>query len=292
MLKIKVYAKINLSLDITGKRADGYHLLDSVFSSVSLYDVITFEKRKDSEVVIEYVDGRKYEKDIAKKAGEIIVKTYGLSGVNVLIEKNIPEKSGVGGSSADAAGVIYGICHLNELDIEDILDEDIMSVGSDVKFMLYGGTRRVFGVGEEISTPIEHKKMDFLLLTDQFGVDTAKSYKTYSYGYNRFNNQKLVKKLLSEDTIGASEYFSNALYDSSSKLNKLIDEKIFLIEKVGGKAFMTGSGSGVVGFFDSEEKAKTAKKELTELNNGKFGVFYLNNTNKGIEILDCEVVYK
>ncbi len=290
MLKLKVYAKINLSLDITGKREDGYHLLDSVFSSVSLFDVITLNKRCDDKITVEYFDKRSYENDIAKKSAEMMVKRYGLKGADIYIEKNIPEKSGLGGSSADASGVIFGMAKMNGLEVEDILDEDLAKVGSDVKFMLYGGTRRVSGVGEVISTEIYTKPLCFALLTDSEGVDTAKSYKTYSYGYNRFDNKSLVKKLIKGDNDGASEHFCNALYDSSSRLNPLIDEKIALIEKVGGKAFMTGSGSGVLGYFSDEESTKTAIKEILTLNNGKFGVFYVNFINKGIEILDSDIV--
>ncbi len=285
MFKIKVNAKINLSLDITGKRADGYHLLDMVMTSINLYDVITFSKREDKKVTVKYTSGINYKNDVAIKSANMLIEKYGFTGADIVIEKNIPEKSGLGGSSADSSGVIFGLCKLNNFPIEKLKVEDILSIGSDVYYMLYGGARRVQGTGEILSKPIKMDRLNFVLLTDNLGVDTALSYKTYNYGFNRFENDKLIEKLEKGDNT-ASNYFCNALYDSSRLLNENIDKKMHILEDLGAKAFMTGSGSGVLGYFDSENSINLVKKVLQTKCNKKYDIFYVNNTNNGIEIFE------
>lgn len=285
-LKLKVYAKLNLSLDITGIREDGYHLLDTVMTSISLADTITFKKRQDRRINISYLNGENYPRDIAKKAGDMLVKEYGFFGADIVIEKNIPEKSGLGGSSADASGVIFGLSRLNGCDIEAVRLEDILSVGSDVYYMLYGGLRRVFGVGDIISTSVECQTMDFLLLTDTEGVDTKKSYQSYNFGFNRFDNKSLMLELVRNDPVKAAVFFKNALYDSSRLLNSYIDEKTALLSDCDCRAFMTGSGSGVAGFFLDKAKMEEAYCRIKSDTNRKFEVFCVNSRNNGIEILE------
>ena len=286
MFKIKVNSKINLSLDITGKRADGYHLLDMVVTSINLYDIITFTKRNDKKVTVKYSNNISYKNDVAIKSANMLIEKYGFTGADIYIEKNIPEKSGLGGSSADSSGVIFGLCKLNNYPIENIKIEDILSIGSDVYFMLFGGVRRVMGTGEIISKPIKMDTLNFVLLTDNLGVDTALSYKTYKYGYNRFDNDKLIEKLEKGDS-KACNYFVNALYDSSRLINKNIDEKMKILKDLGAKkVFMTGSGSGVLGYFDSEKNIREIKQVLQDRCNKKYDIFYVNNTDKGIEIFN------
>lgn len=286
MFKIKVNAKINLSLDITGKQPNGYHLLDMVMSSVNLYDVITFVKRKDKQITVKYSNGISFDNDIALKTAKMLVDKYNFCGADIFIEKHIPEKSGLGGSSADSSGVIFGLCRLNDYPIKNINLQDIMKLGSDVYYMLYGGTRRVQGTGDIISDLIITPNLNFVLLTDNNGVDTATSYKTYKYGYNRFDNDTLIDKLQKGDS-NFSDYFCNALYDSSRLLNENIDRKMDILRNAGAtKVFMTGSGSGVLGYFDSNDSINSAKEKLQTACKGKYGIFYLNNTNIAIDIFE------
>lgn len=281
---LKVNAKINLSLDITGKQENGYHTLDMVMTSINLSDYITLTKRQDKCLNVRYKDGRVYTNDIAKKAGNMLIEKYDIFGADIVIEKHIPEKSGLGGSSSDASGVIFGLAKLNNLPLENIDIKDVLAIGSDCPYMLYGGTRRVLGLGEQISSKIDLEPMHFVLLTDDVGVDTAKAYKTYCYGYNRFNNTLLIEKILKGEC-ELQGLFTNSLYDSSRLLNPAIDDKINLLKRAGCvDAFMTGSGSGVVGYYKLEP-TKDEKAILQSIVNGKYGIYYINNVNTGIEIL-------
>ena len=133
-VRVKAYAKLNLTLGITGKER-GYHLLDSLVCSVDLYDLITLKKRKDRLVTVE-MHGRDtellpFEENNAVKAAESYIDFFGTSGVDIAVYKNIPLGAGMGGSSADAAGVIRGLGRLYGRGSEEELKSLADALGSD-----------------------------------------------------------------------------------------------------------------------------------------------------------------
>ena len=152
----KAYAKLNLSLDILGRREDGYHLMRMVMQSVSLFDLVTLE-------VIPGASGIHLEcsapeipcdsRNLAWKATERLLEAAGIqAAVHISIEKNIPSQAGMAGGSADAAAVLAG---LNEMLGDPLPKERLyetgLSVGADVPFCMAGGTKLVEGIGERIS---------------------------------------------------------------------------------------------------------------------------------------------
>ena len=146
-LKIKAAAKINLSLSVTGRREDGYHNIDTVMQSVSLYDVLTVIKADKITVECGEMSG---EKNIAFKAARLFfehIETDG--GAFIQIEKNIPEEAGLGGGSADAAAVLAGLDRIYNTGLSyETLKALAVRLGADVPFMLRGGTARATGIGE------------------------------------------------------------------------------------------------------------------------------------------------
>lgn len=150
MLKIKACAKINLSLDITGIRADGYHLLNSVMQSVDLFDEITIKKQEKGIKISSSSKELGNENDICYKAASLFFEKSGVDGgaeINVI--KNIPLSAGLGGGSADAAAVLLGLNKLysNPLNQGNLL-ELALRLGADVPYFLYGGTVIASGIGE------------------------------------------------------------------------------------------------------------------------------------------------
>ncbi len=146
----KANAKINLTLDIVGKRQDGYHLVDMIMQSVSLYDTVTVEKSDNGITVNSSDNTLGGEDDITYKAAKLFFKNSAVSGgANISIIKNIPVAAGLGGGSSNAAAVllllnqIYG----NPLTTEK-LEEISVKLGADVPFFLHGGTISVTGIGE------------------------------------------------------------------------------------------------------------------------------------------------
>ena len=157
MVKIKSYAKINLTLEILGVEG-GYHLLDSLVASVDMFDLIVLKKRKDklSRVVMKGMGSESIppEKNVALKAAELFSETFSKGGAEITVYKNIPIGAGLGGSSADAAGVLNGMAKLYGVEDREKLKALADSLGSDTGYMLSGGFARMQGRGEKV-TPLK-----------------------------------------------------------------------------------------------------------------------------------------
>lgn len=149
---LKAYAKINLTLDITGTRPDGYHLLDSVMQTVSLFDTVSVEKSDNITVGCDCneINGPG---NTAYTAAMAFFENTGIrGGANIYIKKKIPLASGLGGGSADAAAVISELNRLYSTGLDRAsLCKIGLSVGADVPFCIMGGTARVRGIGEIVT---------------------------------------------------------------------------------------------------------------------------------------------
>lgn len=146
------YAKINLTLDITGKRPDGYHIIDSVMQTVSLYDTVSVEKSDNITVDCDN-DGIIGDGNITCTAAKAFFEHTGIrGGAYINIKKRIPLAAGLGGGSADAAAVILGLNRLYGTQLSTAsLCKIGLSVGADVPFCVVGGTARVGGIGEVVT---------------------------------------------------------------------------------------------------------------------------------------------
>lgn len=150
-LKIPAPAKLNLFLHITGRRPDGYHLLQSVFQLIDLSDQVKLRLRNDTQIVrINPLPNVPAEEDLVVKAARLLQKTYHVqSGVDIDLVKNIPMGAGLGGGSSDAASTLLGLNHLWKLGLSK---EELMRLGlhlgADVPFFLFGKNAFVEGIGE------------------------------------------------------------------------------------------------------------------------------------------------
>ena len=178
MIEISAFAKINWTLDICGRRADGYHLLDSVMQSVSLCDTVTLEKDRGFSVSCSVTE-LAGENNIAAVAAETFFRETGiLGGVKIRIEKQIPLAAGLGGGSADAAAVLVGLNHLYETNLSAAqLCEIGVTVGADVPFCIVGGTARVGGIGEKIEPLPTVEPLDLLLIKNGVKPSTGEMYR-------------------------------------------------------------------------------------------------------------------
>jgi len=178
-IKLRAYAKLNLTLKINGKRQDGYHDIDSVMQSISLHDEVDI-KTADSGVNVSCsIPG--IENNTAQKAAELFLsETKIKGGVNIHIKKNIPLSSGLGGGSADAAATLIGLYKLFNLNLhKDKLLELGAKVGSDVPFCLTGGTARCTGRGEIVERINPQTGSVFMLVIPKIEVSTKIIYGQY-----------------------------------------------------------------------------------------------------------------
>ncbi|MDE6036204.1 MAG: 4-(cytidine 5'-diphospho)-2-C-methyl-D-erythritol kinase [Ruminococcus sp.] len=264
-MKIKSPAKINLALDVTGKLDNGYHSIESVFQTVSIYDEITVELT-DSGIYLTCEVPEKFwtsdpipcdDRNIAYKSARKFFTDNKLDiGCRIHIKKGIPSQAGMGGGSSDSAGVLY--C-LSKLTGKEIISPK--KLGADVPFFLTGGTAYVSGIGEKI-TPIADYSGYFVIAKGIQGVSTAEAYGKIDSLVNPIHPQ--VSKLV--ETIGNSpenayKYFGN-LFEDAIQLEEVNTIKSVMLECNALSAVMTGSGSAVFGLFSSLLWAELCTNDL------------------------------
>ena len=178
MLTLPAPAKLNLFLHITGRRADGYHELQTVFQFIDLQDTITLAERSDQQInrVTRWSEVAE-EDDLMVRAAQKLANSCGISaGVDIAIEKHIPMGAGLGGGSSDAATVLCGLNLLWGLDLSNRELADIgITLGADVPIFIYGHAAWAEGTGE-ILTSIDPPEDNYLLIVPPAHVSTAEIF--------------------------------------------------------------------------------------------------------------------
>lgn len=256
--RVKAYAKINLTLDILGV-AGGYHMLDSVVASIDICDLITAKKRKDNRIFVT-MRGMNSEnippdKNNAVKAGERFVEYFKTCGADITVHKNIPVGAGLGGSSADVAGVLNALSKLYEVDDYNGLKAIADNLGSDCGYMLKGGFARISGRGDRVKPIDTNLKLYIGLLIPEGGVSTAECFALSDKFRNQIFDSNSAESALTKsdlNELGAS--LSNGLYISATKLNPDIEEAYEFLKSFDPVGVnMTGSGSAVYAIFENDQ---------------------------------------
>ncbi len=269
-VRIKAYAKINLTLDIIGKVGQ-YHELDSVVATVDLFDYIVLRKRKDkhSFVTMRGLGSESIppEKNNAWKAAELFSEAFGVNGADITVYKNIPLGAGLGGSSADASGVLRGMAKLYKIDDEMKLAQLADELGSDTRYMLSGGFARMRGRGNQIEKLPVSPTLHFVLLLPREPVSTAECYRLFDERGGVVKTQtaseKLVELLLKNRINEWGRYLTNDLYMPATLLNTQVKNALETVQNLSPiGATMTGSGSGVIALFETRELCEWAKSRI------------------------------
>ena len=276
MIIRKAYAKLNLTLDILGA-AGGFHMLDSLVCSVDLYDLIKLRKRKDNNINLEMhglnCELMPPESNNAYRAAEAFVKRFDTCGADIIIYKNIPLAAGMGGSSADAAGVLRGMAQLYGTGSESQLKELADTLGSDTGYMLTGGFARLKGRGERVESFDIDTRLNLLALVPEGGVSTAECYALYDREpFSVATTGEAVEALERGDLTALGKALDNALYKPATSLNgsvKRAYEELKEFDPLG--ITMTGSGSAVIALFENAEFCAYAKSRYR----GKFKAIQL-----------------
>lgn len=259
-MKLKANAKINLTLDVLGKREDGYHLIDSVFQSVSLCDEVTVEKSDD--ITVQCSDDTLCDKsNIAYKAAIKFFEYTGTQGgASIKIEKHIPLASGMGGGSADAAAVIVALNKLYNTNLsQEALCKIGLLVGADVPFCIVGGTARVGGIGEQMSKISDMPDCAILLIKHGTKLSTADMYKKVdTYPQDKFYTKLMVDGINNGDLIAVCQNVFNAFGSvcDNEKLTQDINETKPLAVS------LSGSGPTVFAIYKDLVTAQKAKELL------------------------------
>ena len=264
-LTVKAYGKINLWLDITGYRGDGYHTLNTVMRRIDLYDDVEIETRGGGEVTVECsaTGVPSGEWNIAYRAAKAFFEAARRNvGAIIRIRKRIPVGAGLGGSSADGAAVLTALNELCGRPFDSVrLCRIGAGLGADVPFCITGGTAKCTGIGE-IMHPIDCAQFAALILVPEFSCSSAKAYRQYDEtpvmektGFEAFcsgiaNNRSLL----------AHNMYN--VFDELYGDSRISAMKEALLRSGAEGVCMSGSGSAVFGIFPDVEAAEKAAEKI------------------------------
>ena len=262
-MTINAYAKLNLALEITGKRADGYHKLDTIMQSISLHDTVTISCAKNLSVTMD--TGDVPEKDnTAYAAAMAFFNHIGKEGgAHISIQKRIPPQSGLGGASADAAAVLVGLNSMYDAQLDtDTLMALGKSVGADVPFSLLGGMARAKGIGEKLEQLQAKTPVAYVVVTPPAGVSTAEAFARYKPSA-AVRMDTVAYAIQKGDIALYHKHAGNALGMAALSIAPDIMAAASALMTAGAKkALMTGSGSSMFAAFETVAEAQTVAANL------------------------------
>lgn len=277
---VKAYAKINLHLDIMGIREDGFHNVETVMHTVSVYDTVsvTLNGSKDISCECDVEGVPTDEKNIAVRAAKLYFETVGIeSGAHIKIEKRIPMAAGLAGGSTDAAATLTA---MNRLCHNKLTEEELCALGSklgaDVPFCIVGGCAYSDGKGDILHPfPQIPENTVFLIACGGEGVSTPWGYGLMDRTYNNFTDytpkgtESLKNALLSEYPESFCRYLFN-IFEEPVLAERPVAAKIkrIMLDSGAKAAMMSGSGPSVYGIFNNTEDAERAADIIK--NNGYF----------------------
>ena len=288
-IDLKSRAKINLSIDVLGKRADGYHIVEMIMQTIDLYDNLRITKIEGDFIKIKSDSGDipLNQDNIVYKAADILKKRFDIKdGVEIYIQKNIPVAAGMAGGSSNAAAVLVGLNKVWNLGLsENELKEIGLQLGADVPFCIKGGSALAQGIGEElIKINGLSEDINILVCKPDIFVSTKEVYQSLDMNkvQKRPENEKLIESLKNNDIKYLSENMVNVLEEvTTSKYKEIKQIESTMMKNKALGSMMSGSGPTVFGLFDNKEYAIKAKEEL--LIDYK-QVYLVNSSNKGVEI--------
>jgi 4-diphosphocytidyl-2-C-methyl-D-erythritol kinase len=265
-LTLPAFAKINLSLRILGKRADGYHNLDTIFQTISLHDNLIVSPTDKSEVEFS-CDDRKLpvdENNLVIRAAEALRTHFDLKqGARIRLEKRIPVQAGLGGGSSDAAVTLLALKRLWKL---SVVTEDLIEIGSrigaDVPFFFYGGTARGTAAGAEIVVLPDAPETFLLIVKPNANIRTSDAYKLWDERSLTTPDSKTILSS-SQSTANFDNAGFDALHNDFAEIAFALEPEILrakaaLLSAGAHTALLSGSGSAVFGVFDSSDAQRRA----------------------------------
>ena len=275
-IKLQAFGKINIALDVTGKRPDGYHEVKMILKSVQTHDDVVLRKQESG---ITLKTNKPFlptdERNLAYKAAALIMERYGIAeGVRIDIGKNIPIAAGMAGGSTDGAACIRGMNELFGLNMDIAeMDEIAVKLGADVPFCLRGGTYLAEGIGEKLTEIESFPACYALMINPGFGISTKWAYEQVD----------LHPEIPHPDVDGCVRAIRNGnLHELSSFMGNVLEEvakndypQIQEIEdRLMGSgaiaAMMSGSGPTVFGIFDNED---CLERSLLGFGGDRYGKF-------------------
>lgn len=255
-------AKLNLTLDIIGKRPDQYHLLETVMQSVTIFDKLKLTRTLGGiNLSCDNVDIPTDESNIAVRSATAFFKaTNADMGVDIHIEKRIPQQAGLGGGSADGASVLLGLNQLANTKLSlDKLSKIGEAVGADIPFCIYQNTAFVEGIGERVTPTKNMPHCYFVIAKPPIGISTKQAFLEIDKSNLPPINQSTMLKAINKQDIN---FVAKCLYNRFEQATSnvlVLQLKQAMLASGALNAIMTGSGSAVFSIFATLDKASECK---------------------------------
>ena len=270
-MKLRALAKINLGLDVTGKREDGYHEVRMVMQTIQMYDQLEIKESKEPGIrlttnlpVLPCNDG-----NLVYKAAKILMDEFDIrQGVDMNLTKFIPVAAGMAGGSSDAAAALVGINRLFKLGLsqKELMDRAV-NIGADVPYCVMRGTALAEGIGEKLTRITQVPDCFVLIGKPGINVSTKAAYE--SLQLDKISSHPDIDGMIGDiergDLLAMTQKMGNVFEPGIIEKYPVIGEIKALMESHGAlKAMMSGSGPTVFGIFDDREKMEAAAEVLRE----------------------------
>ena len=275
-MRLRAMAKINLGLDVTKKRADGYHEVRMVMQTIRMYDQIDIEVSRQAGVRLQtnlpYLPVN--DNNLVSRAAKLLMEEFNIKeGLDINLKKVIPVAAGLAGGSSDAAATMVGVNRIFKLGLstEDLMKRAV-TMGADIPYCIMRGTALAEGIGEELTVLPSAPACYVLIGKPSISVSTKFVYGNLKVDeiVNRPNIDGIVEAIKQNDFGQMIANMGNVLEEVTIPAYPIIDEiKQAMMEAGAVKALMSGSGPTVFGLFDDKEKAETACHALRESRQAK-----------------------
>lgn len=288
-MRLKANAKINLILDITGVKKNGYHALFTIMQSVSLGDIITVERTKGEDITVSCdIEGVPTDKsNIVYKCAEKFFQYACIEknkGIHIHIEKKTPFGAGMGGGSADGAAVLVALNKLFGTDYpEKVLCRIGVKVGADIPFCIVGGTALCLDTGAIVAPLDDIEGYHIVIVKPEGSVSTKEAYSAVDALENMKHpkNQEMLE-LLSDGMVNDALKLCSNVFEQALEIAGRVDIKDICNKNGAIASCMTGSGSAVYGIF---HELGNAEKSVSELKKKFKNVYICTPEKVGVEIL-------
>ena len=283
-MQLRAYAKINLTLEVLGRRDDGYHEVVTVLQSVGLHDVLHIHSAPDIEFTcsVEALEGK--DNLVWRAATWLREVTGGQDGARIHLEKHIPEAMGLGGGSSDAAASMVGLSKLWGLSLSsDALSDIAAQIGSDVPFFLSGGTAKAEGRGEQVTSLPRIPRRWLLLLCRDITLPGKTGQLYRSLSADSYSDGSTYASAVGSIESGRfpSGYLRNTFDDVAHLVyHGTADAREAMRYAGASEVHLCGSGPGLYSVFESQTEGERATKHLQD---GGWRTYLVSTIEKGWE---------
>ena len=270
-IELKALAKINLGLDVLGRRENGYHDVRMVMQSIYLYDEVKIEKTEAPGIAL--ASNLSFlptgEGNIAYKAAQLLTEEFEIGeGIKITLNKHIPVAAGLAGGSSNAAAVLFGMNRMFRLGLtQDELMARGVRLGADVPYCIMRGTVLAEGIGEELSVLPAMPKCTVLIAKPPVSVSTKVVYEALDAKeiVEHPDIDGIIEGLKKHSLKQVAACMGNVLEDVTIPMHPVIDRiKQEMIDAGALNAMMSGSGPTVFGLFESRGAAREAQRRIRE----------------------------